>query len=111
MKICRSYTFEAAHFLPCVPDGHKCKRMHGHNYRIEIAVDGLLDSRGFVVDFAELDDMVMPLIAALDHRMLNDVIENPTAEFIALWFLDHLPMNRTTVRVYENDRSYAEISK
>ena len=105
----RTYRFESAHHLPCVPDGHKCKHMHGHNYRIEIVTSGPIDDRGFVRDFAELDSDVLPLIKLVDHKVLNDVdgLENPTAENIALWFLARIP-GCQSVRVYENDDCWAQ---
>ena len=61
-QIGRTYRFESAHHLPLVPDGHKCKNMHGHNYRVQIVISGTLDTRGFVKDFAEIDEEVLPLI-------------------------------------------------
>jgi 6-pyruvoyltetrahydropterin/6-carboxytetrahydropterin synthase len=85
----RSYRFEAAHFLPRVPPGHKCARMHGHSYRIEIAIEGEVDAeRGWVMDFAEIDEHVAPLIHQLDHQVLNEIdgLSNPTSELLARWF-------------------------
>jgi 6-pyruvoyl-tetrahydropterin synthase len=107
MRIGRTYRFEAAHFLPNVPDGHKCKNMHGHNYRVEIVFGGLIDDRGFVADFSEMDAEIMPLIRLLDHTVLNEKIKNPTAELIAEWFALRLPQAEA-VRVYENDDCWAE---
>jgi 6-pyruvoyltetrahydropterin/6-carboxytetrahydropterin synthase len=110
-RIGRSYRFEAAHRLPNVPDGHRCKNLHGHNYRVEIAVRGGLDDRGFVRDFAELDAEVASLLAVVDHRFLNDIdgLENPTAEIIAAWFLQRLP-GCERVRIYETDDAWAEVT-
>jgi 6-pyruvoyltetrahydropterin/6-carboxytetrahydropterin synthase len=110
-RIGRTYRFESAHRLPNLPDGHKCKNLHGHNYRIEVVISGELDDRGFVVDFAEVDAAVMPLIKTVDHRLLNDVegLENPTAEVIASWFLQRIN-GCERVRVYENDECWAEVS-
>lgn len=80
----RTYTFEAAHRLPHVRRGHKCGRMHGHSYVIEVEVAGRIDiKRGWIMDFAELDAVVKPLIEQLDHTVLNDVLKNPTSENIA----------------------------
>jgi 6-pyruvoyltetrahydropterin/6-carboxytetrahydropterin synthase len=89
MTITKRYTFEAAHFLPNVPEGHKCKRMHGHNYEVEITILGPVDERsGWIIDFFQLDQVALPLIANLDHRCLNEIVglENPTAERIAHYF-------------------------
>ena len=111
-RIGRSYHFESAHFLPKVPKGHRCRNLHGHNYRVEIVVRGKLDKRGFVKDFAEIDADVLGLVKQLDHCLLNDVkdLENPTAEIIARWFLDRID-NCESVRVYENDDCWAEIAR
>jgi len=108
----RFYRFESAHFLPKVPDGHRCKNLHGHNYRVEIVLTGALDERGFVADFHEIDAATAPLIAQVDHKLLNDVpgLENPTAEIIARWFLDRLAA-ATRVRVWENDDCWAEVGR
>lgn len=116
--VSRTFRFEAAHYLPNVPPEHKCRRMHGHSYRIDVAVSAReLDECGFVIDFAEIDAAVMPLIAKLDHQVLNDFIENPTAEVICLyvrdWLLDWFDaegLAHLSIRVYETERAYAEIS-
>lgn len=107
----RTYRFESAHRLPHLPDGHKCKNLHGHNYRMEVVVRGTLDERGFVKDFAEIDAHVAPLIKMVDHRLLNEVpgLENPTAEIIAAWFLERIA-DCERVRVYENDECWAEVT-
>ena len=111
-RIGRSYRFESAHHLPKVPVGHRCRNLHGHNYRVDLTYAGTLDGRGFVKDFSEIDDLVAPLLAKVDHRLLNDVegLENPTAEIIARWFLDRLP-GCESVRVYETDTCWAEVSR
>ncbi|MBO0764772.1 MAG: 6-carboxytetrahydropterin synthase QueD [Hyphomicrobiaceae bacterium] len=108
-RIGRTYRFEAAHYLPLLPGGHKCRNMHGHNYRVDVVVRGPLDRRGFVADFAEIDAKVLVLIRKLDHRVLNEVegLENPTAELIAGWLLERLPQCES-VRVWENDDSWAQ---
>jgi len=109
-RIARSYNFESAHFLPRVPEGHRCRRLHGHNYRVEVTFLAELDARGFVKDFAEIDEAVAPLVALVDHRVLNDIagLDNPTAEIIAAWFLARIA-GCASVRVYENDYSWAEV--
>jgi 6-pyruvoyltetrahydropterin/6-carboxytetrahydropterin synthase len=110
-RIGRTYRFESAHHLPNVPIGHKCRHLHGHNYRLEIVVRGTLDERGFVKDFAEIDEEVAPLLKQVDHRLLNDVegLENPTAEIIAAWFFERIA-DCESVRVYENDHCWAEVN-
>lgn len=108
----RSYQFESAHFLPKVPEGHRCRNLHGHNYRVEVVLCGALDARGFVKDFSEVDALLAPLVAQLDHKLLNDVpgLENPTAEVIARWFLERVPA-ATRVRVSENEACWAEVGR
>ena len=110
--ISKRFEFSASHQLDHLPDGHQCARLHGHNYRVEIVVRGGLDERGFVRDFAEIDADLAPLLAQVDHRLLNDVegLENPTAEIIAAWFLARI-RDCESVRVYENDDCWAEVTR
>ena len=93
MQIRKSFTFEAAHVLPYHPG--KCSRLHGHSYRLEVAVEGALQSEGpaagMICDFDTLAEAVREtVIAALDHRSLNDVLDNPTAERITAWIWNRL---------------------
>lgn len=88
MDIFKEFTFEAAHRLPHVPDGHKCKRLHGHSFRCEVHVSGEVDPKtGWLVDFAEIREAFEPLHKQLDHHYLNEVegLSNPTSEVIAQW--------------------------
>lgn len=88
MELFRIFQVEAAHFLPNVPAGHKCRRMHGHSFRIEIHVSGPVgDETGWVMDFADLKQAFRPLFEQLDHHCLNDIegLENPTSEHLARW--------------------------
>ena len=93
MEIYKEFTFEAAHLLPNVPAGHKCGRLHGHSFRIEVHVTGELDATlGWIMDYAEIKSLVKPVIAWLDHFYLNDIpgLENPTSEVIARWLWQEL---------------------
>lgn len=88
MLIYREFTIEAAHRLPNVPVGHKCARLHGHSFRIEVHVSGELDAHtGWVMDFADVKTAFQPLFDRLDHHYLNEVpgLENPTSENLARW--------------------------
>jgi 6-pyruvoyltetrahydropterin/6-carboxytetrahydropterin synthase len=88
MEIYKEFSFEAAHRLPAVPAGHKCGRLHGHSFRVEVHVAGELDKTlGWVMDFADIKTVVKPVIARLDHYYLNEIpgLENPTSEVIARW--------------------------
>lgn len=110
MKVTQAFTFEAAHRLPNVPDSHRCKRMHGHSYRVELTFEGRVDpATGFVVDFFDVEREVKPLVDQLDHRVLNDVpdLENPTIENIAAWFVDRVP-GVSHVRAYETPMCWAD---
>jgi len=110
-RIGRTYRFESAHHLPHLPDGHRCKNLHGHNYRMEVVLQDALDERGFVKDFAEIDAEIAPLLKLVDHRLLNEVpgLENPTAEVIAAWFFQRIGACER-VRIYENDDCWAEVT-
>ena len=93
VEIVKDFRFEAAHFLPNVPEGHKCRRMHGHSFRGEVALRGPLGAEtGWVMDFADLKRAVDPIVARLDHYLLNDVdgLDNPTSERVAIWIWDRL---------------------
>ncbi|TGN20450.1 6-carboxytetrahydropterin synthase QueD [Leptospira idonii] len=89
IELSKTFGFEAAHFLPNVPEGHKCKRMHGHSFRFSVTLKGEIDPHtGWVMDFGELKSIVKPIIDEhLDHYILNDVkgLENPTSENVAVW--------------------------
>ncbi len=90
----KQFDFEAAHFLPLVPEGHQCGRMHGHSYTVVIEVGSDRLKNGFVIDFADVNRFMKPLIKSLDHQLLNDFLENPTVEnlctFVAENFLASL---------------------
>lgn len=92
-KLVRDYRFEAAHALPNVPANHKCRRMHGHSYRVSVTIEGEVDPHmGWLMDFAEIDQHVDPVIKQVDHYTLNDLpgLENPTSELLARWLWDKI---------------------
>ncbi|MFG1757030.1 6-carboxytetrahydropterin synthase QueD [Micromonospora echinofusca] len=105
MEIFREFTFESAHRLPQVPEGHKCARLHGHSYRVEVHVRGEVDaSSGWVMDFGDIKAAFRPILDQLDHYYLNEVpgLENPTSEVLAQWIwaklVDQLPLSAIVVR-------------
>lgn len=93
MLIYKKFTFDAAHFLPHVPQGHKCRNMHGHTYTLTAFVEGpLLKKEGWVIDYADLKKAIKPIIDELDHHLLNEIpgLENPTSEILAAWLWNRL---------------------
>ena len=93
VEVFREFTFDAAHRLDHLPDGHKCARMHGHTYRLTVHVGGPVDQKmGWIVDFAEIKRLTEGVIAPLDHHNLNEVqgMGQPTTERIAAWIWDRL---------------------
>jgi 6-pyruvoyltetrahydropterin/6-carboxytetrahydropterin synthase len=93
MELRKTFQFEAAHLLPLLPKSHKCRRLHGHSFKVDIVVTGDLDPKlGWVMDYAAITDVFKPLWERLDHRYLNEVsgLENPTSENIAIWIWDKL---------------------
>lgn len=114
VRLVREYRFEAAHRLPNVPEGHKCQRLHGHSFKIELAIAGPVDERtGWFIDFGDVDSVWAPLHELLDHRYLNDVpgLENPTSEVLSRWLWERIkPKLPELVRVtvYETCDSRCE---
>jgi 6-pyruvoyltetrahydropterin/6-carboxytetrahydropterin synthase len=105
-EIFKEFTFEAAHRLPNVPEGHKCARLHGHSFQVALFVSGPIEPEsGWLMDFADLKTHFKPFYRQLDHNYLNDIegLENPTSENIARWIWDNLKpivpqLSQVTVR-------------
>ena len=88
MEIFKEFTFEAAHRLPQVPPEHKCARLHGHSFRVEIHIQAPEDAHlGWVMDFGDIKAAFQPILEKLDHYYLNEIpgLENPTSERLARW--------------------------
>ena len=111
VEIAREYTFDAAHML----EWHSgpCARLHGHTYRLVVVVEGGLSADGVVLDFADLDTVVRTeVLEVLDHRYLNEVLENPTAELIAefAWqALGEAGLNVSELTLWETPRSWVRV--
>lgn len=111
MEIFREFTFDAAHRLDHLPEGHKCARVHGHTYRLTVYVEGSLDTTlGWIVDFAEIKRLTNAVLAHLDHHFLNEVdgLEQPTTELIAIWIWDRLKPDLPglcRIQLWENQNS------
>lgn len=93
VRLCKTFGFEAAHRLPTFPEGHKCRRLHGHSFRFDVVVEGPVDpAKGYLIDYGDIKKATQPLLEQLDHHYLNDVpgLANPTSENLAKWIWDHL---------------------
>lgn len=90
--VSKKFNFEAAHSLPFLPIGHKCRNVHGHSYVFEVFIETEnLDDRGFVVDYADISKIVNPIVEKLDHKNLNELFEfKTTAENLAKWIHDEI---------------------
>lgn len=132
--ISKTFDFDAAHRLDRLPKDHKCHRLHGHTYRVEIRVRGEPDRRwGMLIDYAMLAEAWQPIHDTLDHRYLNEIpgLEIPTTELLAAWILERLKAWEVeihkdepagaewkslgglaiSVRVYESATTYAEVGR
>ena len=93
ITLMKRFRFEAAHFLPRVPEGHPCRRLHGHSYEVEVSVRGDADPEtGWVMDYGDLSRAARSALEPLDHNLLNAVagLENPTSERLAAWIWERL---------------------
>lgn len=98
--VTKEFRFEAAHALPHLPEGHKCRRLHGHSYKFRVEVDGELDERGFVIDYAEISEVVDPVVRQLDHHNLNELFDfHTSAENLAKWIFDELSKTLPVSRI------------
>jgi len=88
VRLVKEFTFEAAHRLPQAPEGHKCRRLHGHSFKVELACEGPIDPKtGWLIDFADINAAFEPCLRQLDHYYLNEIegLENATSENLARW--------------------------
>ncbi|WP_428408758.1 6-carboxytetrahydropterin synthase QueD [Hyphococcus sp.] len=88
MRIVKSMSFDAAHYLDHDPDARPYARLHGHSFTLEVVIEGEPQAEtGWVVDFGDVGEALQELHDALDHRLLNEVegLERPTLENICKW--------------------------
>src|ERR1700758_4999603 len=98
------FAFEAAHWLPYVGENHKCRRMHGHSYKVAVTCSGPVATDGMVLDYAEIKEVVRPIIKRYDHTTLNDHMVNPTCENICVCIWDQIDLpSLSAVMVRETD--------
>ena len=91
MRIFLEDSFDSAHWLPNVPETHKCRGMHGHTYRIRIEFAASMDERmGWLVDYAVVKPFWDMIHKRLDHKTLNEILPNPTCELIAEYIATEL---------------------
>lgn len=113
-RLVKTVRFEAAHWLPCFPEDHQCRRLHGHSYRVDVVVEGEVpDDKGFLIDYAVIKAAIEPIRKRLDHYCLNDLegLENPTAEMLAKWIFDQLRSSLpllAEIHVWESETSRCE---
>ena len=108
VRLAKRFGVQAAHSLPLVPEGHKCRNVHGHNFKIEVVLEGDVGPNGFLRDYADVSAAWQPLHAILDHQYLNDIegLENPTSEVFAGWLWERLIValpELVEVSVWENE--------
>lgn len=114
VRLTKSFSFEAAHWLPNFPDGHKCRRLHGHSFRVDVELTGAVDEHsGVLIDYGQIKEACEPIRAQLDHYCLNDIegLANPTSELLARWIWTRLRPalpGLTAVTVHETCTSRCE---
>jgi 6-pyruvoyltetrahydropterin/6-carboxytetrahydropterin synthase len=114
VRLTKTFHFEAAHDLPTFPEGHKCRRLHGHSFRFDVVVEGDVDpARGYLIDYGDIKKAVEPVIRRLDHYYLNEIdgLSNPTSENLAKWLWDRIKCalpGISTITVYETCTSACE---
>jgi len=109
MRIGVSETFSSAHFIP---EHWKCGKIHGHNFKVEVEVEGEVKENGMVMDFLDLKKELKEVLKEFDHRLLNEIVEIPTSENLCLEIFKRLKdrgLNVVRVRVYESEDKWAEV--
>lgn len=113
-RICKSFDFDAAHHLPRMPDGHKCRRPHGHTYYGEVEFVGEPDENGILVEYGE----VAEVINFFDHQDLNVLLDTDctTTELLVRILFDRMAARFghrarvARVRLHESQTTWAEVT-
>lgn len=117
MEIFKKFTFDSAHYLPNVHEGHKCRHMHGHTYHLTIYLKGEpLPHEGWIADFADVKNLMKPILKQIDHKVLNDIpgLENPTCELFGEWLWQRISVvlpALSKLELYETPTSGAVITR
>src|ERR1700744_4942256 len=93
VRLSKTFHFEAAHDLPTFPDGHKCRRLHGHSFKFDVIVEGEVDpAKGYLIDYGDIKNAADPIVKQIDHFYLNEIegLSNPTSENLAKWLWEKL---------------------
>jgi len=117
LRVTKTFEFHAAHSLPDYEGA--CANLHGHTYVLEVALQGPVGEDGFVVDFGVMKSRIeMKVIDHLDHRFLNEILPNPTAENLVLWIVGKITelypgktpeeIELVEVRLWETARASAQ---
>ena len=117
ITIAKRFTFDAAHRLSMLPADHKCHRLHGHTYAVELRLFGVPDARGFIADYQDIAEAWAPIHDQLDHRYLNEIVglEKPSTEALVIWIFDRILRSAvghlvSSIRVAESESTWAELS-
>ncbi len=114
VRLSKTFRFEAAHDLPTFPEGHKCRRLHGHSFRFDVIVEGdVPPDAGYLIDYGEIKRVTDPIVRRLDHFYLNEIagLSNPTSENLAAWLWENLKPSLpilTSIIVHETCTSSCE---
>jgi 6-pyruvoyltetrahydropterin/6-carboxytetrahydropterin synthase len=117
ITIAKQFTFDAAHHLPTMPEGHKCRRLHGHTYGVELQLRGMPGANGLFVDYEDIAKAWAPIHEQIDHRLLNEIpgLAVPTTEVLCLWLFGKLELHLgewlTRIRVSESSTTWAELTR
>ena len=107
MLLTKEFEFDSAHYLPNYYG--KCERMHGHTYKLQVTVEGKVGENGLLIDFVILKKIVKErVLDKLDHHLLNDFLEVPSAENVAIWIWNELVDLKDNIKAQLEDPNLPE---